>query len=48
MPVVFWAKEAKELYVKTKVISEVPHHKSLLKQFREWEATSGKSKQKKP
>ena len=51
MPVVFWPKDMRELYLKTKVVSEVAHHRSLLKNFKDWqEAGSGqgpKSKQKK-
>jgi hypothetical protein len=37
MPVAFWQKDAKELYLKTKVVSEVVHHRSLLKNFKEWQ-----------
>jgi hypothetical protein len=37
MPVVFWEKDTWELYVKTKLVSEVVHHRSLLKNFREWQ-----------
>ena len=33
MHVVFWEKD---LYVKTKVVSEAVHHRSLLKNFKEW------------
>ena len=39
MPVIFWPKDARELYLKTKIVSEVSHHRSLLKNFREWQAT---------
>ena len=48
MPVVFWGRDTRELFVKTKVLSEVTHHRSLLKQFKEWESASAKQKQKKP
>ncbi len=39
MPVVFWPKDVTELYVKTKVASEVPYQKSLLPNFQDWQAT---------
>jgi hypothetical protein len=39
MPVVFWPKDVKDLYVRTKVVSEVASHRSLLKNFREWQKT---------
>ena len=39
MPVVFWPKDTKELTLKTKVVSEVSHQRSLLKNFREWQST---------
>lgn len=45
MPVVFWPKDASELYVKTRVVSEVAYHRDLLSYFREWQA--GVSRQKK-
>ena len=41
MPVVFWAKDAQELYIKTKVVSEVSFQHSLLKNFKEWQAPPG-------
>jgi len=37
MPVVFWPKDARELYVKTKTVSEVAFHRSLLPGFKEWQ-----------
>ncbi len=38
MPVVFWEKNAREFYVKTRTSSEGRFRTSLLKQFREWQA----------
>ena len=45
MPVVFWPKEARELYVKTRVISEVAHHRGLLRNFKEWQASRDSGQQ---
>lgn len=45
MPVVFWNRETSELYVKTKVVSEVPYQRSLLARFLEWQATQVPGKQ---
>ncbi len=42
MPVVFWKRDAKEFYVKTKVSSEAQMRTSLLKQFRDWQAQQKK------
>ena len=36
MPVIFWPKESKELYIKTKVVSEVSFQRSLLPNYRTW------------
>jgi hypothetical protein len=44
MPVVFWKRDTKEFYVKTKVSSEARFRTSLLKQFREWQAAQLKKK----
>jgi len=44
MPVVFWPKETTELYVKTRVISEVAHHRGLLSHYKEWLAAQPKPK----
>lgn len=38
MPVVFWPNDAKELTLKTRVLSEVSHQRSLLKNFKEWQS----------
>ena len=38
MPVVFWEQDARELYVKTKVVSEVTFQKSLLEHFNNWQS----------
>ena len=38
MPVVFWPKDTKELSLKTKVVSEVSHQRSLLKNFKAWQS----------
>ncbi len=38
MPVVFWESDARDLYVKTRIVSEVTFHRSLLPQFKEWQA----------
>ncbi len=40
MPVVFWPEDATELYIKTRVVSEVSFRKSLLKNFQDWQATN--------
>jgi len=45
MPVVFWNHEDTEFYVKTKVVSEVPYQRSLLKRFQEWQAAQVPGKQ---
>ncbi len=37
MPVVFWPKGTKELYIKTKVVSEVSFQHGLLKNFTAWQ-----------
>ncbi len=42
MPVVFWKRDTKEFYVKTRVSSEARFHTSLLKQFRDWQAQQKK------
>ncbi len=39
MPVVFWGQDEKDLYVKAKIVSEVSHRRSLLKNFLEWQST---------
>ncbi|HET6273287.1 MAG TPA: hypothetical protein VFG32_09915 [Bacteroidota bacterium] len=44
MPIVFWPKETKEFYIKTKVVSEVAYQKSLLPNFREWQAAQARQK----
>jgi hypothetical protein len=36
MPVVLWPKDARELYIKTKVVSEVSFQHSLLKNYKDW------------
>lgn len=44
MPIVFWKRETREFYVKTKLSSEARFRKSLLKQYREWQAAQSKKK----
>lgn len=44
MPVVFWKKDAREFYVKTRVISDARFRTSLLKQYRDWLAAQTKKK----
>ncbi|MBI5474590.1 MAG: hypothetical protein HY961_19815 [Ignavibacteriae bacterium] len=44
MPVVFWKRDARELFVKTKVSSESGYRTNLLKHFREWQAAQSKKK----
>lgn len=44
MPVVFWPKETREFYIKTRVVSEVAHQRSLLAHFREWQAVQARQK----
>ena len=36
MPVVLWQKDARELYIKTKVVSEVSFQHSMLKNYKDW------------
>jgi hypothetical protein len=36
MPVVLWPKDARDLYIKTKVVSEVSFQKSLLPSYKQW------------
>lgn len=38
MPIVFWPKDSRELYIKTKIVSEVSFQRGLLKNFKEWQA----------
>ena len=38
MPIVFWPEDSRDLYIKTKVVSEVSFHRSLLKNYREWQS----------
>ncbi len=38
MPIVFWQKDSRELYIKTKIVSEVSFQRGLLKNFKEWQA----------
>ncbi len=45
MPIVFWPKGTKELYIKTRVVSQGSYHRSLLALFRAWEQ-SPQAKQK--
>jgi hypothetical protein len=45
MPVVFWNREATELYVKTKIVSEVPYQHRLLKHFQDWQSARSPGKQ---
>ena len=37
MPVIFWPKDAREFFIKTKAVSEVAYHRSLVDRFRTWE-----------
>jgi hypothetical protein len=46
--VVFWPKDAKDLYIKTKVVSEVSFQQSLLKNYKTWLAQPPGQKQRKP
>ncbi len=45
MPVVFWDRDASELYVKTRVVSEVPYRHSLLTRYQDWQAAKNTGKQ---
>lgn len=45
MPVVFWQRDTTELYVKTKLVSEVHHQRSLLSHYRKWRAAGGPERQ---
>ncbi len=47
MPVVFWPKDTKELYIKTKLVSEVSVQRSLLANYRAWEAQQGAGQRQK-
>jgi hypothetical protein len=44
MPIVFWKKETREFYVKTRVSSEARFRTSLVKHFRDWQAAQQKKK----
>lgn len=44
MPIVFWKRDARELYVKTKVSTESRFRTSLVKHFRTWQAAQAKKK----
>jgi hypothetical protein len=44
MPVVFWHRDERELFVKTRVVSEVPHRRGLLRHYKEWLASQPKTK----
>ncbi len=44
MPIVFWKRDARDLYVKTKVSSESRFRTSLIKHFRTWHAAQSKKK----
>lgn len=44
MPIVFWKKDAREFYVKTRVSSEARFRTSLLKNYREWQASQQRRK----
>jgi hypothetical protein len=37
MPIVFWPKGTKELYIKTRIVSQGSYHRPLLALFRAWE-----------
>ncbi len=39
LPVIFWPNDATEIYLKTKVVSEVPYQRSVLKYFQAWKST---------
>jgi hypothetical protein len=45
MPVVFWNHESTELYVKTRIVSEVSSRRGLLKHFQNWQASREPGKQ---
>ncbi|MEK9136179.1 MAG: hypothetical protein AAB393_03575 [Bacteroidota bacterium] len=38
MPVVLWPKDSKELYIKTKIVSEVSFQRGLLKNYKVWQS----------
>ena len=44
MPMVFWKKDAREFYVKTKIATESHYRRGLLKRFRDWQAAQSKKK----
>lgn len=44
MPVVYWPKDAREFTLKTKLTSEAPFHRSLLKYYQEWKAAQQNKK----
>ena len=45
MPIVFWPKGTKELYIKTRIVSQGSYHRPLLALFKAWEQ-SPQAKQK--
>ncbi|MBI4535790.1 MAG: hypothetical protein HY708_05890 [Ignavibacteriae bacterium] len=44
MPIVFWPKDAQELYLKTRISSDAIYRKSLLKHFQAWKTAQLKQK----
>lgn len=45
MPMVFWPKDETELYIKTRVVSDVPYRRDLLSHFLRWEESRQQKKQ---
>lgn len=44
MPVVFWDRGETELYIRTRVVSEVSYHRALLDRFRAWRSARPQGK----
>jgi hypothetical protein len=47
MPVIFWPSDTREMYIKTKLLSEATFQQSLLKNFEAWRAKKSKETQDK-
>jgi hypothetical protein len=47
MPVVLWTHDTRELYMKTKIVSEVTFRKSLLPNYRAWQAQQSQGQKQK-
>jgi hypothetical protein len=42
MPVVFWPAGTSELFVRTRMVPQAPQRRSLVREFREWQAAQAR------